>query len=71
MDTEQSEGPLKSVHYISESFCQIACLFKFPCNQVGGHLRVSFGGELDTFGQKFCLELCKIFDDSVVDQGEF
>ncbi len=71
MDAEQGEGSLKPVHDISESFCQIACLFKFPCNEVGGHLRVSFGGELDTFGEQFCLELCKIFDDSVVDQGEF
>jgi hypothetical protein len=38
---------------------------------VGGHLRVGFGGELDTFREQFCLELSKIFDDAVVDQGEF
>ena len=71
MDTEQSEGTLKSVNYISESFCQIACLFKFPSNQVGGHLGVGFGGELDTFGEQFCLEFSKVFDNPVVDQGEF
>lgn len=70
MQGKQSEGAVQATHSLCECLEKVGLPFELGCDQVGGNLGVGFARKFRAGRQQFGLELCKVFDDSVVNQGQ-
>ena len=72
MDSQDGEGTFEAVG------CDAYCLGEVTgtelvvdaCDSCGGYLGVSLRGELHAFGEQLSTQFCKVFDNTVVDDGE-
>ncbi len=69
-DDAEGIGALDPPQAAAHGLQHVVALVVVELQQLGHHLRVRVGGEVDALAHQVLLELHVVFDDAVVDQGD-